>query len=201
VRTLLQRVFVGALGLCALTALVVSSAAAQAQTGTIAGQITEQGTGTPLAGVRVLLGASNRSATTNTEGRFTLAGVPVGTHEVRASMLGFFAAVQSVNVGAGAIVTVDFQMKATAISLDAVTVTATGEQRIREMGHQVNIVKADSLVERVPTTNVASLLMGRTANVQVLPARCISWTASGSRAAPTRSRSARADSRFHASTT
>ena len=148
---------------------VASTLAAQAQTGTIAGQITEQGAGTPLAGVRVLLGSTNRIATTNTEGRYTLAGVLVGTYELRASMLGFVAAVQTVTVGANAIVTADFQMKATSISLDAVTVTATGEQRMREMGHQINVLDAGKLVETQPTMNLASLLMGRTANVQVLP--------------------------------
>lgn len=152
-----------------LGAPVAGSLAAQSQTGTIAGQITEQGAGTPLAGVRVLLGTTNRIAITNTEGRYTLAGVLVGSYEVRASMLGFVAALQTVTVDANAIVTADFLMKATSVSLDAVTVTATGEQRLREQANAVSVLDAGKLVETQPTMNVATLLMGRTANVQVLP--------------------------------
>jgi TonB-linked SusC/RagA family outer membrane protein len=150
--------------------LVADGAAAQAQLGTIAGQVTEQGTGTPLAGARVLLGATNRSAVTNVEGRYTLAGVPAGRHEIRISLIGYVAATQSVSVTAGGIATADFQMRASAVSLDALVVTATGEQRAKEIANVVERVNADSLLEQAPVSNFGQLLQGRTANVQVLPA-------------------------------
>lgn len=167
-RTRNQRLIGGLLAFVLCTSIAAPDAAAQAQSGTIAGQITEQGAGTPLAGVRVFLGGTNRSAVTNSEGRYTLAGVPAGTHDVRVGLLGYFAGLQTVNVTAGAIVTADFQMKPTAISLDAVVVTATGEQRLKEMGNAVSRVEAGDL-QNAPTTNFSTLLTGRTSNVQVLP--------------------------------
>ena len=55
------------------------------------------------------------------------------------------------------------------ISLDALVVTATGEQRGREVANAVATVKAADIMPLSSATNFGDLLSGRTANVQVLP--------------------------------
>jgi TonB-linked SusC/RagA family outer membrane protein len=153
-------------------ALLVGAANAgsgQAQQGTIAGTVTDQAGGQPLAGVRVSILNTNRSALTNQEGRYTITSVPVGNHQVQTSLIGYGTATNTVSVAAGAIVSLDFGLRAVAVSLDALVVTATGEQRGREVANVVTTIRADSLVPLSSVSNLGDLLLGRTANVQVLP--------------------------------
>ncbi len=146
-----------------------AASAAQAQQGTIAGAVTDRVAGTPLAGVRISLVGTNRSTLTNQEGRYTLAGIQVGTYQVQASFIGYGAATNTASVTAGGIETVDFGLKAVAVSLDALVVTATGEQRGREVANVVTNINAAQRVSEAPVTNFGDLLTGQTANVQVLP--------------------------------
>src|SRR6266849_2617702 len=69
---------------------------AQQDLGSITGRVTDKTTGTGLPGVRVLLLNTPRSTSTNTEGRYVLAAVPAGVHQVRASTIGYAAQTQSV---------------------------------------------------------------------------------------------------------
>jgi len=152
------------LGLCGVVAT-----AAQAQQGTIAGAVTDRVAGTPLPGTRITLVGTNRSTVSNQEGRYTLAGVKVGAYTVQASLIGYGAASNTATVTEGSIETLDFGLKAVAVSLDALVVTATGEQRGREVANVVTNINAAQLVQEAPVTNFGDLLTGRTANVQVLP--------------------------------
>ncbi len=152
------------LGLCGAVATV-----AQAQQGTIAGTVTDRVAGTPLPGARITLVGTNRSTTSNQEGRYTLSGVKAGAYTVQASLIGYGAASNTATVTEGGIETLDFGLKAVAVSLDALVVTATGEERGRVMGNVVTNINAAQRVQDAPVTNFGDLLTGQTANVQVLP--------------------------------
>lgn len=149
--------------------LGVPAAAAAQQAGTVAGTVTDQNTGQPVAGARVQVRNTNIAAITNAEGRYTLRNVPAGTHGVRVSVIGFASVSQSVTVDAGGIATADFALRQAVVSLDAVVVTATGEERARALGNAVSQIDAASITERAPISNFADLLSGRASNVQVLP--------------------------------
>ena len=152
------------LGLCG-----VAATAAQAQQGTIAGQVTDRVGGAPLAGARITVVGTNRSAVTSQEGRYTLAGLKAGAYTVQASLIGYGAATNTATVTAGGIETLDFGLKAVAVSLDAVVVTGYGEQRAREVANVVTTIDAARRVQESPVTNFGDLLTAQTANVQVLP--------------------------------
>src|SRR5260370_37862054 len=63
----------------ALGALLVGTArAANAQNGTITGTVVDQAGG-PVSPARVLLGATNKGAVTNQQGKYVIAGVAAGT--------------------------------------------------------------------------------------------------------------------------
>jgi TonB-linked SusC/RagA family outer membrane protein len=169
-----MRLTSGTIRLGALLAVVFglwvgAATAAQAQQGTIAGLVTDRVAGTPLAGVRIFLVGTNRTAVTNQEGRYTLTGIGVGNYSVQASLIGYGAATNTATVTAGGIESLDFGLKAVAVSLDAMVITATGEQRGREVANVVTNINAAQLVQEAPVTNFGDLLTGRTANVQVLP--------------------------------
>lgn len=152
----------------ALLAVSPGAGWAQQQQGTIAGSVTDRVGGTPLAGVRLTVLGTNRSAVTNQEGRYTLVGVPVGTYQVQASVIGYGAATNTAVVTAGGIEELDFALRPAAVSLDALVVTATGEQRGREVANVVSTIQAADVVPLSSVTNFGDLLSGRTANVQVL---------------------------------
>ena len=61
-----------------LLSIVALSAAAQAQTGRIAGQLTDASDGTPLVGASVRLEGTTLGAASGADGRFDIAAVPLG---------------------------------------------------------------------------------------------------------------------------
>jgi TonB-linked SusC/RagA family outer membrane protein len=165
-----RRTLRGIAVLLGLWAVSVASLDAQAQRGTIAGAVTDQVGGLPLAGVRITVVGTNRTALTNQEGKYTVTEVPAGAYTVQASLIGYGAATNQVSVTAGAILNVDFALKQAAISLDALVVTGSGEeQRVRESGTTVGRINAPERLTHAPVTSFGDLLSGTTPNVQVLP--------------------------------
>src|SRR5215212_9731948 len=106
------------LPLVALLACVFAfTAAARAQTinGNVVGTVTdEQGAAVPGATVtatNVATGAV-RNATTNEEGLYRIAGLPVGTYSVRIEKSGFSTATTNLGVSVGQDSKADAQLKA-----------------------------------------------------------------------------------------
>src|SRR5262249_24176332 len=79
-------------------------------TGRISGRVL-QVDGTPIGGANVSVLGTRTGAVSDEEGRYQVRGVPVGDHEVRALALGYLSVVMSVAVNAGAVATVDFQLR------------------------------------------------------------------------------------------
>jgi TonB-linked SusC/RagA family outer membrane protein len=158
-------------------ALLPSAAWAQ-QRGTITGQVLDVGSQQPLRGVQVFLANTSQGTLTDAQGRYQITNVPAGPQTVRATLIGYTPASQTVTVTEGGTATVDFQLAASAVALEGVIVTATGEtQRRREVGASVASVNIAD-VELAPVTNVSQLLQGRAAGVVVLPSSGTSGTGS-----------------------
>jgi TonB-dependent starch-binding outer membrane protein SusC len=105
-------------------------------TGTVAGTVVETGTQRPLAGVQITVAGTGLGTLTGAEGRFLITSVPAGTHEVRATLIGYARGSEQVTVAPGATATANFTLRETAIALDGIVVSAvTGrEERRRELG-------------------------------------------------------------------
>src|SRR5690606_21821577 len=135
--------------------------------GTISGRVVEEATLRPLAGAQVSIPETNQGALTNPEGRFVLENVPVGVATVRAQMIGFATAEQTVTVTEGGSSVVNFALEQQAVPLDAVVVTGTaGVTRRLELGNALAQIDAD-VVETQPIEDVSDLLRGRGAGVVV----------------------------------
>lgn len=141
-----------------------------AQQGTITGVVTEQLGNTPVAGARVILGNTNRTALTNATGHYTLAAVSAGSYALRVVAVGFAAVTRTVQLEAGGSASADFTLSRAVISLDEVVVTATGEQRARESGNAITKIDLSQVQQTQTTSNLADVLSGRAPGVQVLQA-------------------------------
>lgn len=79
-----------------------ASPRATPSTGAVRGRVVDRVTQRPVADVRIAIAGTDLDARTDAEGAFTLRGVPVGTHRVRAIRVGYQPAVApDVVVGAG----------------------------------------------------------------------------------------------------
>lgn len=156
---------------CALAAVVsaLGAAPAAAQQGTVSGRVTDAATGRPVAAVQVRVVGTNLTAVTSGEGVYTLRNVPAGPVTVRALSVGYAEAAQRAALAAGQTATLDFTLQPSAVALDPLVVTATGEQRRMEVGHAIGQVKASQLVQTSAVSNVGDLLTARTPGVMVIP--------------------------------
>jgi len=134
----------------------------------IIGTVTDARTKRPMRGVSVALDDSIRLVRTDEMGRYRFADIKTGTHKISARFVGFARQVRLVTVEDGRTATVNFALESGVNMLDQVVVTATGEQRVRELGHVVAQINADSLVKEAPITDMGELLQSRIPGLQVL---------------------------------
>jgi len=100
---------------------------AQQGTGTITGRVT--GEGSPLPGATVAVSGTMRGATAGNDGTYRVT-LPPGRYELRARLIGYASARDSVTVIAGSSVRHDFTLARSATTLDAVAVIGSrGEER------------------------------------------------------------------------
>jgi TonB-linked SusC/RagA family outer membrane protein len=156
--------------LIAVAAMLLPGIAA-AQQASISGRVTAAPGGTlPLGDTRVFLVGTSLATTTNSEGRYTLRGVPTGAVEVRVIHVGFQEQKKAVTVAAGGTATLDFSMVAAVVKLQEVVTTATGQQRKVELGHSITTLgDIGQNVETKPVTNLADLMVAKAPGVSVLP--------------------------------
>jgi TonB-linked SusC/RagA family outer membrane protein len=152
----------------------------QAQQGSVAGQVTDKSNQQPVVAAQVLILGTSLQARTNHDGRYSIERVPAGQHQVQVRFIGYATLTQSVTVPLSQTATLDFALTAAAIPLDAIVVSATGqEQQKRELGNNVATIDAAKVVQQAVPTNAADLLNSRVPGVEVMQSG--GSTGSGSR--------------------
>ena len=143
-------------------ALAFAVPAIAQSTGTITGRVTERQTQRPLGNVQVRVVGSNRGAVTDDSGSYRITNVPAGPAQVAAQRLGYGPQSRSVSVTAGGTVTADFTMAAAVTTLDAITVTATGQsERRRESGASTATI--DASLNKAAVSTLSDALSSRVA--------------------------------------
>ncbi len=155
-------------GLAVAALLLLATNPLEAQTGTIRGQVTDQATGQPIVGVLVSVVGTNRSVRSDQSGDYELTELPVGNITIRAATIGYAAETATIAVAAAAVVTQDFALPQAAVSLDALVVTATGEQRAVEVPNVITSIDAAGAAEEVAPVSLASVIQGRAPGVQII---------------------------------
>jgi len=132
--------------------------------GAVAGTVVDSSAGRPLAGAQVAVTGTALRTATDEQGRFRLANVPGERVSLRVTLLGYKPLTLAVNVGDD---NVRVALATAPVGLEAMVVTASGEQRLREVGSAIERVRADSAALTAPATNIAELLSSRAAGVYV----------------------------------
>jgi iron complex outermembrane receptor protein len=148
-----------------LAGLCVAPLQAQETIGTIRGRVTDAETQRPLQGGTVTVGS--RSAVTQADGRYAIAGVPPGTHTLRVRMIGFTPQTQEVTIEAGQTLDVDVALTAQAVELSEMVVIGYGEQAAGNItGAVTNVTPEEFNTGRIITPT--ELIQSKVAGVQVV---------------------------------
>jgi TonB-linked SusC/RagA family outer membrane protein len=161
-----QAAFRCVVALGAVLLAVAPAGALQAQTGQIAGRVTDASSRLPIADARVVVTGAGLEAQTNNDGAYRLTGVRPGAVRVSVFRLGYKAAVDTVVVTAGQTATLDIRMSTSVINLSQVVVTGTaGNQERKAQAAVVASVSAADIIKNAPVNSVANLLQSRVPGV------------------------------------
>ncbi|MGW8266804.1 MAG: carboxypeptidase regulatory-like domain-containing protein [Longimicrobiales bacterium] len=105
-------------------------------TGSVVGSVVDWETREPLEGVTVTLGTPDRGTLTDENGRFLLAGVPLGKHPLSAEILGRATLRDSIRVRPGEPLQLELRLPVEALQIEGVTVEvlSQGERDFRQEG-------------------------------------------------------------------
>lgn len=157
------------LAFAVLSLFVMFPALASAQTGSISGTITDSNTGEALPGATVFLPDLALGQSTNLDGQYTITNVPVGTHNVRITYVGYVAQTTQVTVTAGERTTLNIELVADRVELRDLVVTGYGVQPRREVTGSIAQVRGETIAN-VPVQTFDSAIQGRAAGVTITSA-------------------------------
>ena len=144
---------------CSLILIAVALPALAEDKGSISGTVTDKKTGHALPFASVTIPAAQKGALTDSEGRFTVSGVPVGTYEIKVQFLGYSGETRpGVVVATGKATAVDFKL-AEIVVHEEKAVEVTAERRLVEtkQGATVRSVNA-SEIRNLAVNTVADVL-------------------------------------------
>lgn len=138
-----------------------------AQGAVIEGTITAAAGGQPVSRAVVSLTGSARVAETDEKGRYRLAQVPSGRQTLLVRAIGWRRLERSVDIVAGARITVDVTLDREAVVLSELVVSASREERRKsETATSVGVVDAGSIIDSRP--HHAGDIIGRVAGAWVV---------------------------------
>ena len=142
---------------------------AQAGSGTVSGRITDT-KNEGLPGVTVLVEGTTIGGSTNTEGVYTISGVPAGGHTLVISFVGYSSTRVPVTVFAGKTTDVAAQrLGENATALGEAVVIGYGTQRRQDLTGAVEQISSKQFVKG-QVTNPEQLVQGKVAGVQITDA-------------------------------
>ncbi len=157
---------IGVFAIFALGLLFCPAAEAFGQErGSIRGRVIDAATGAPLPATQVSIPGTAFGTLTSPDGAYLIAGVPAGLYTVQARRIGYAdARRENVAVTDGASVSVDFDLRITALSLDEVVVTGVADPTsARRVPFTVGRVGGENL--QVPPADAVSSIQGKIAGV------------------------------------
>lgn len=142
------------LGLLCLPVLSSSPLCGQT-TGRIQGSIVDLSNGQPLAGVLIRIEALDRSTLSSEAGRFVLAGLPAGRHDVWVELVGFKSlALESVVVRAARASELALELEPTAVPVDPIRVEAERIPLIEPEVSETRQIVSGAALRELPVTTV-----------------------------------------------
>ena len=142
---------------------MATSAQAQNATAIIEGKVTDGATTRALEAVSVFIDQTRLGALTNAQGTYRIVGVPVTggsrTVLVRVRALGYTPASKSVTLTGGQTAKADFALNTSAIQLNQVVVTGSGQKtETKRLGNTVAVIAPPA---NAPVNDISNLLTAR----------------------------------------
>ena len=144
--------------LCVAPSLVLAGT-----TGKVAGAVSDASTGKPLAYVNIMVEGTTMGQATDENGEFIIIGVPAGSWNVRASMIGYADQVeQDVPVSVDLTTKVDFSLSPKALVVGDEIVVVAQRQLIRPDETQTMRTTSREDIAVMPVTTVNEVLSANT---------------------------------------
>ena len=138
--------------------LLFAAGSASAQSGKIAGTVTDSATGEPLPGVNVVIEGTTQGTATGIDGAYVIIGVRPGVYDVVASFIGFSRQrLEGVQVNVDLTTTVDFPMAEGVIEGEEIIVTAEAEAVRKDLTSSEARVTAET-IDKLPVTELSQVL-------------------------------------------
>jgi hypothetical protein len=155
----LRGAFRSGLTAAGLTLFTVAPLLGQASTGKIQGRVTDAATGAPIAGGQVTVDESTLGNLTNDQGFYFINEVPAGLQSARAQFIGYRTLViEDERILAGFTTTLNFELEATAVELEAITVEGERNPLVpRDQVGSKSIVQGEA-IDQLPLDNAASII-------------------------------------------
>ena len=137
----------------------MASLASGQEKGTVAGKVSDKKTGHALPFASVTILGAQRGGLTDSEGQFSIGGVPAGTYEVKVQFLGYGPESRpGVVVTGGKVTTLNFQLQEIVVR-EIPQVEVTGERRLVEArsGTTVRSVTANE-IRNLPVQTIGDVL-------------------------------------------
>jgi TonB-linked SusC/RagA family outer membrane protein len=162
--------------------LAIEAPTLLAQTGTVTGRVTDARSGVPITTAQVTISGTSLGAAVDAEGRYRIANVPPGTHQVRARTIGYQPATATFSVAADGTADVNLSLTETATALDAVVVTGTaGDTRRRAIGNAVSTVSVADVIDKGSVNNITEVLQSRVPGLTLMPGSGVAGTSTNYR--------------------
>lgn len=136
------------------------TAAAETSTGTITGVVSNSDTRNLLEGARIEIAALGLRTLSDNTGRYVLADVPTGTHQVSVFYIGLDSSPAAVTVVAGQRAVRDFELSASIYRLEAFTVTGEREGDALAITAQRNAPNVKNIVAMDSFGNLPNMSAG-----------------------------------------
>ncbi len=155
-----------ALAALGATISMAAPAGAAAQQSSIGGVVVDAQTQRPLSTAQVYIPGRNQGTLTGDDGRFVISGVTGGPVQVQVTLIGYADEVLEASPGD---MNLRFELKQSAISLNALVVTGTpGAIQKKALGNVVSTIDATEITQKAPVADLQQMLNGRVAGVTVL---------------------------------
>ena len=142
-----------------LSFIMVGFSSLYAQSGKIAGRVTDEITGEPLPFVNLVIEGTTQGAASDIDGYYSIIGLRPGTYNIKASAIGYNAqTVQGVRVSIDLTSEINFQLKETSVELKGeVVVIATKPLITKDLTSSTAIVSSDD-ISVLPVTEFQEVL-------------------------------------------
>jgi len=143
-----------------LAVLAIAGIALAANTGTVAGRVTDRQTGEPLIGASVVVDGTELGNATDLNGQYQIINIPPGTYSLTASYTGYNDLKSTgVLVVQDNATTVDFKLSVTVIELKKVIeVVAKKKELVTRSAVSVERVITSEDFKRLPVTSLSDLV-------------------------------------------